>query len=57
LTDVVIGGRRYARVDATSIPGPIWRKAMAEALRGTPESRFVRPDARRFGGCRDACPN
>ncbi|MEW9527441.1 hypothetical protein [Microbispora sp. NPDC049125] len=57
LTDVTIGGRFYARVDGTSVPGLIWKKAMAEAVRGTPESRFVQPDTGRFGGCRHFCPN
>ncbi|MBE3008897.1 hypothetical protein IL992_06805 [Microbispora sp. NEAU-D428] len=57
MVDVTIGGRRYAHVDGTSVPGLIWKKAMTEALRGTPETRFVRPEAERFGGCRDACPN
>ncbi|MEU8275142.1 penicillin-binding transpeptidase domain-containing protein [Microbispora bryophytorum] len=56
LVDVTIGGRRYSRVDGTSVPGLIWKKAMTEALRGTQETRFVPPDAERFGGCRDACP-
>ncbi len=57
MVDVTIGGRRYSHVDGTSVPGLIWKKAMTEALRGTQESRFVRPDAERFGGCRDACPS
>ncbi|GGK74779.1 hypothetical protein Sme01_34370 [Sphaerisporangium melleum] len=56
LRDVTIGGRRYPQVDGMSIPGPAWKKAMSEALRGTPESGFTRPDAGRFGGCREACP-
>ncbi|MEU6425968.1 hypothetical protein ABZ860_08690 [Microbispora sp. NPDC046973] len=57
MVDVTIGGRRYSHVDGTSVPGLIWKKAMTEALHGTQEARFVRPDAERFGGCRDACPN
>ncbi len=57
MVDVTIGGRRYSHVDGTSVPGLIWKKAMTEALRGTQETRFVPPDAERFGGCRDACPN
>ncbi|MDP9841529.1 hypothetical protein [Streptosporangium lutulentum] len=57
LVDVTIGGRHYPQVDGTSVPGLVWKEAMAEAVRGTPETGFVRPDAGRFGGCRDACPN
>ncbi|GIH63318.1 hypothetical protein Msi02_41350 [Microbispora siamensis] len=57
LIDVTIGGRRYSRVDGTSVPGLIWKKAMTEAVRGTPETAFTPPDTGRFGGCRDACPN
>ncbi|WP_169950559.1 hypothetical protein [Microbispora sp. H11081] len=56
LIDVTIGGRRYSHVDGTSVPGLIWKKAMTDALRGTRETRFTRPDAERFGGCHDACP-
>ncbi|TQS27405.1 hypothetical protein [Microbispora sp. KK1-11] len=57
LIDVTIGGRRYSHVDGTSVPGLIWKKTMTEAVRGTQETRFTRPDAERFGGCRDACPS
>ncbi|MBO4270299.1 hypothetical protein [Microbispora triticiradicis] len=47
----------YRQVGGTSVPGLIWKQAMTEAARGTRETRFARPDMRRFGGCRDACPN
>ncbi|GII01722.1 penicillin-binding protein [Planobispora takensis] len=57
LSDVTIGGHRYPRVDGTSIPALIWKEAMTEAVRGTPETGFTRPDAARFGACHDACPN
>ena len=57
MIDVTIGGRHYATVGGTSIPGLIWKKAMTEAVRGTQESRFTPPDTGRFGGCHDACPN
>ncbi|GIH93927.1 hypothetical protein ACFFMN_15750 [Planobispora siamensis] len=57
LVDVTIGGRHYPRVDGTSVPGLIWKEAMTEAVRGTPETGFTRPDTARFGACRDACPN
>ncbi|XVQ87450.1 hypothetical protein ACQP2K_08545 [Microbispora siamensis] len=57
MVDVTIGGRRYSHLDGTSVPGLIWKKTMTEALRGTQETRFVPPDAGRFGGCRDACPS
>lgn len=57
LTDVTIGGHRHPRVDGASVPGSIWKETMTEAVRGTRETGFVRPDTGRFGGCRDACPN
>ncbi|WP_182906061.1 penicillin-binding protein [Microbispora sp. H13382] len=57
MTDVTIGGRHYARVGGTSIPGLVWKKAMTEAVRGTRETHFTPPDTGRFGGCHDACPN
>jgi membrane peptidoglycan carboxypeptidase len=57
LTDITIGGRRYPQVDGSSIPGPIWKASMTDALRGTPESAFTPPDEKRFGGCRLACPD
>ncbi|NUT41185.1 MAG: hypothetical protein HOV86_14455 [Thermoactinospora sp.] len=56
LTDVTLAGHRHASVEGTTIPLPIWRASMTEALRGTPESAFTRPDEERFGGCRLACP-
>ncbi|MGS2647920.1 penicillin-binding transpeptidase domain-containing protein [Streptosporangium sp. LJ11] len=57
LIDVTIGGRHYPRVDGTSLPGLVWKEAMSEAVRGTQETAFTRPDADRFGACRDACPS
>ncbi|MEU8193970.1 hypothetical protein AB0C10_09340 [Microbispora amethystogenes] len=57
LVDVTLGGHHYRQVDGTSVPGLIWKQAMTEATRGTRETRFTRPDMRRFGGCHDACPN
>ncbi|MER6507446.1 hypothetical protein ABT158_11565 [Nonomuraea sp. NPDC001636] len=56
LTGLTVGGRRYDTVDGATVPGPIWRASMAEALRGAPKSRFPEPDEARFGGCRLACP-
>ncbi|MFC7650026.1 hypothetical protein ACFQX6_64095 [Streptosporangium lutulentum] len=38
LVDVTIGGRHYPQVDGTSVPGLVWKEAMAEAVRGTPET-------------------
>ncbi|MFG1704399.1 hypothetical protein ACFLIM_14505 [Nonomuraea sp. M3C6] len=55
MTDVTIGGRHYANVHGTSIPGPIWKTSMTAALKETAETAFVPSDAVRFGGCRDAC--
>ncbi|MGN9841117.1 hypothetical protein ACTMTI_23625 [Nonomuraea sp. H19] len=55
LSDVTIGGRRYAYVDGTSIPGAIWKESMTTAVSGLPETAFVQPDTGRFGGCRDNC--
>ncbi|GAA4571458.1 hypothetical protein [Planotetraspora kaengkrachanensis] len=57
LVDVTIGGHHYPQVDGTSVPGLIWKEAMTEAVRGTQETGFTRPDAGRFGACRDACQN
>ncbi|MFF0865709.1 hypothetical protein ACFYUV_28435 [Nonomuraea sp. NPDC003560] len=56
LTGLTVCGRRYDTVDGTTVPEPIWRASMAEALRGMPKSRFPEPDEARFGGCRLACP-
>ncbi|GGO66931.1 hypothetical protein [Nonomuraea cavernae] len=55
LTDVTIGGRRYSSVPGSSIPAHIWTDSMTTAVRGTEETAFVKPDAGRFGGCREAC--
>ncbi|MEV0752528.1 hypothetical protein [Streptosporangium sp. NPDC050280] len=57
LSDVTIGGRHYPWVDGMSLPGLVWKEAMTEAVRGTQETGFTRPDIGRFGACRDACPN
>lgn len=57
LIDVAIGGRHYPRVEGTSIPGLVWKEAMTEAVQGTQETGFTRPDTGRFGACRDACPD
>ncbi|GII81506.1 hypothetical protein Sru01_64880 [Sphaerisporangium rufum] len=57
LRDITIGGRRFPAVDGEAVPGRIWRQAMTEAARDTPETAFTPPDLARFGGCRDACPN
>ncbi|MET7337378.1 hypothetical protein [Nonomuraea sp. NPDC005650] len=55
LSDLTIGGRRYRHVEGASIPGPIWKSSMTEALAGVAETAFTKPDAARFGGCRDYC--
>ncbi|WP_431927875.1 hypothetical protein [Nonomuraea jabiensis] len=55
LSDITIGGRHYGHVEGTSIPGPIWKSSMTEALAGTPGTAFTKPDTARFGGCRDNC--
>ncbi|MEU4836040.1 hypothetical protein [Streptosporangium sp. NPDC023615] len=57
LRDVTISGRHYPGGEASSIPASIWKETMTEAVRGTPETGFTRPDAERFGACRDACPS
>ncbi|MDP4502078.1 hypothetical protein [Nonomuraea turcica] len=57
LVDVILGGRRYERVEGTSIPGPIWKESMTAALSGLPGTAFTKPDTARFGGCRDRCAN
>ncbi len=38
-----IGGTFYEDACGSCIPGPIWREAMAAAVKGTPVSRFVAP--------------
>ncbi|MGW4958704.1 hypothetical protein ACWEPL_15875 [Nonomuraea sp. NPDC004186] len=55
LSDITIGGRRYRHVEGTSIPGPIWKSSMTEALAGSAGTAFAKPDLARFGGCRDHC--
>ncbi|UBU16052.1 hypothetical protein [Nonomuraea gerenzanensis] len=55
LTDVTIGGKRYAEVEGTTIPGPVWKESMKAALEGTEGTSFTPPDTARFGGCRQAC--
>ncbi|MFG6192457.1 hypothetical protein [Nonomuraea sp. JJY05] len=56
LSDITIGGRRYRHVEGASVPGPIWKSSMKEALAGHPGTAFTKPDMARFGGCRDNCP-
>ncbi|AQZ65346.1 Multimodular transpeptidase-transglycosylase [[Actinomadura] parvosata subsp. kistnae] len=55
LTGVTIGGKRYAEVEGTTIPGPIWKDSMKAALDGTEATSFTPPDTTRFGGCSRAC--
>ncbi|MEV1174336.1 hypothetical protein [Nonomuraea sp. NPDC049784] len=55
LSDVTLGGRHYQDVYGMSVPGPIWKSSMEAALTDIPETAFVKPDAGRFGGCRDHC--
>ncbi|MGW0202514.1 penicillin-binding transpeptidase domain-containing protein, partial [Nonomuraea sp. NPDC003201] len=55
LSDITVGGRRYRHVEGTSIPGPIWKSSMTEALAGSAGTAFAKPDLARFGGCRDHC--
>ncbi|GAA3212373.1 hypothetical protein [Nonomuraea helvata] len=55
LTDVTIGGLHYDQVYGLSLPGPIWKSSMSTVLPGLPGTAFVKPDADRFGGCRDHC--
>ncbi|MEV4110440.1 penicillin-binding transpeptidase domain-containing protein [Nonomuraea sp. NPDC049695] len=55
LSDITIGGLHYDGVYGLSIPGPIWKATMRAVLPLLPRTAFVKPDADRFGGCRDHC--
>lgn len=50
LDNVTIGGRSYASLCGSCLPGPIWRDAMSSALSGRPALDFVEPPPEfRFG--------
>lgn len=55
LSNQVIGGRSYGSVFGASIPGPIWKATMMEALKNIAPASFVAPDMERFGGCTQGC--
>ncbi|MGH3392811.1 MAG: penicillin-binding protein [Actinomadura sp.] len=38
-----MGGRCYGTVFGATVPGPIWKQSMIDALRGTPETPFAVP--------------
>ena len=40
MKDLTIGGRYYAQVFGSTLPGPIWREAMLAALATTPATKF-----------------
>ena len=40
MQNITIGGRYYKQVFGLSLPGPIWRMAMLDALAGTPKTPF-----------------
>jgi membrane peptidoglycan carboxypeptidase len=43
LRNIRVGGRYYGNVCGGCLPGPIWKMAMVEALRGVPEKGFRAP--------------
>ncbi|SDR08872.1 transglycosylase domain-containing protein [Thermostaphylospora chromogena] len=55
LIGVTIGGRYYGSVLGASIPGPIWRDTMIEALKGVEPTSFTPINTARFGGCTTNC--
>ncbi len=44
LRSVTVNGRYYPEVFGLSLPGPIWRQAMGDALASTPITAFAAPD-------------
>ena len=40
MRNLTIGGRYYAQVFGSTLPGPIWREAMLAALAPTPATKF-----------------
>jgi membrane peptidoglycan carboxypeptidase len=40
MKNLVIGGRPFAQVFGSTLPGPIWKMAMLGALDGTPSTKF-----------------
>ncbi|MEV5328672.1 transglycosylase domain-containing protein [Nonomuraea sp. NPDC052634] len=55
LTGVTIGGRYYGSVQGASVPGPIWRDTMIQALRKVPPTPFTPIITSRFEGCTTGC--
>ncbi|PZG21391.1 transglycosylase domain-containing protein [Nonomuraea aridisoli] len=55
LNNITIGGRYYPSVFGSSIPGPIWKDTMINALKGVPPTDFHPVDTERFGGCGSSC--
>ncbi|MEU6711159.1 transglycosylase domain-containing protein [Nonomuraea sp. NPDC046802] len=55
LNGVTIGGRYYGSVFGASIPGPIWKDTMIDALKGIPATNFTPVNSARFGGCGSGC--
>ncbi|MFC4121343.1 transglycosylase domain-containing protein [Nonomuraea zeae] len=56
LNNITIGGRPYASVFGASIPGPIWKNTMINALKGTAAMNFTPVNNARFGGCSSCAP-
>jgi membrane peptidoglycan carboxypeptidase len=40
MKNIVIGGRRFGQVFGSTLPGPIWKMAMTDALANTPKTTF-----------------
>ncbi|TDD46248.1 penicillin-binding protein [Nonomuraea terrae] len=55
LNNITIGGQYYSSVFGSSIPGPIWKDTMINALKGVPATDFHPVDTARFGGCGSSC--
>ncbi|GII53720.1 carboxypeptidase [Planotetraspora thailandica] len=55
LSGETMNGVRYGSVFGATIPGPIWKATMIEALKGIQATSFVKPDMSRFGGCSGLC--
>jgi membrane peptidoglycan carboxypeptidase len=55
LSGETMNGRRYGSVFGATIPGPIWKATMIEALKDIKATSFVNPDMSRFGGCSSQC--
>ncbi|WP_046469203.1 penicillin-binding protein [Allosalinactinospora lopnorensis] len=58
LRNVTLGGRHYSQVYGATIPGPIWKETMREAVKDLPEKDFPKAPSKFKGrsGASDASP-